>query len=300
MKNFPNGVLSFIGQRKYESEARHDKPRIWNNPWTPGQTGASPIQNWNSLHVWLYIFLKEEPFNVWYTRGLDRIGCFLCPASDMSELEIVAGNSDRYDQWNKFLDDYMKSRGLPQEWKDYALWRWKKAPQSIREEVNKITGKEISELTKQTITPEKGPLFLKVQEGYSPCIIGYSIEGALSRPIDLIRLEKFAHILRFMEIRRHHQIGVHPFLRHQFPQPSQTLLYYIHNCSILSSLNLVPAARLPVPNHPPQAPAPPESLSLPPNRLSTPHPRSSHPRSPHRSLHYTWAAPSWQTTSAPR
>ena len=195
MKNFPNGVLSFIGQRKYESEARHDKPRIWNNPWTPGQTGASPIQNWNSLHVWLYIFLKKEPFNVWYTRGLDRIGCFLCPASDMSELEIVAGNSDRYDQWNKFLDDYMKSRGLPQEWKDYALWRWKKAPQSIREEVNKITGKEISELTKQTITPEKGPLFLKVQEGYSPCIIGYSIEGALSRPIDLIRLEKFAHIL---------------------------------------------------------------------------------------------------------
>ncbi|MFA7149891.1 MAG: phosphoadenosine phosphosulfate reductase family protein [Candidatus Methanomethylophilaceae archaeon] len=194
-KNFPNGVLSFIGQRKYESEARHDKPRIWNNPWTPGQTGASPIQNWNSLHVWLYIFQKEEPFNIWYTRGLDRIGCFLCPASDMSELEIVAGSSDRYSQWDGYLDDYMRSRGLPQEWKDYALWRWKKAPQSIREEVNKITGKEMSELTRQTIAPENGPLFLKVQEGYSPCVIGYSVEGALSRPVDLVRLERFAHIL---------------------------------------------------------------------------------------------------------
>lgn len=194
-KNFPDGVLSFIGQRKYESEARHDKQRVWHNPWTPGQTGASPIQNWNSLHVWMYIFMKKEPFNVWYTRGLDRIGCFLCPASDMSELDIVSGNSDRYKQWDEYLDNYMKTRGLPQEWKDYALWRWKKAPQSIREEVNKITGKDMSELTKPTIVPEKGPLFMKVQEGYSPCVIGYSVEGALSRPVDLSRLAGFGHIL---------------------------------------------------------------------------------------------------------
>ncbi len=200
-KNFPDGVLSFIGQRKYESEARHDKPRVWNNPWTPGQIGASPIQNWNSMHVWLYLFMKKEPFNVWYTRGLDRIGCFLCPASDLAEFDIVAGNSDRYPQWNKYLDDYMESRGLPQEWKDYGLWRWKKAPQSIREEVNKITGKDISELTKQTKPPEKGPLTLSVQEGYSPCVIGYSVEGALSRPVDLNRLEGFGHILgRLVEL----------------------------------------------------------------------------------------------------
>ncbi|MBO4568925.1 MAG: phosphoadenosine phosphosulfate reductase family protein, partial [Candidatus Methanomethylophilaceae archaeon] len=56
-KNYPKGVLSFIGQRKYESEARNSKPRIWQNPWTPGQTGASPIQNWCAMHVWLYIML---------------------------------------------------------------------------------------------------------------------------------------------------------------------------------------------------------------------------------------------------
>ena len=28
LRNFPDGVLSFIGQRKYESESRHSKPRI--------------------------------------------------------------------------------------------------------------------------------------------------------------------------------------------------------------------------------------------------------------------------------
>ena len=194
-KNFPNGVLSFIGQRKYESEARHSKPRVWNNPWTPGQTGASPIQSWNSIHVWMYIFMKKEPFNVWYTRGLDRIGCFLCPASDLSEFDIVAGNSDRYPQWDEYLTNYMRERGLPDEWKRYGLWRWKKAPQSIREEVNRITGKDVSELTRQTKAPEKGPLTMKVQEGYSPCVIGYSVEAAVSRPVDLDRLAGFMQIL---------------------------------------------------------------------------------------------------------
>ena len=194
-KNFPNGVLSFIGQRKYESEARHNKPRVWKNPWTPGQTGASPIQSWNSIHVWMYIFLKKEPFNVWYTRGLDRIGCFLCPASDLSEFDIVAGGSDRYPQWDEYLTKYMEERGLPKEWKEYGLWRWKRAPQSIREEVNRVTGKDVAELTKQTKSPEKGPLTLSVQEGYSPCVIGYSVEAAVSRPVDLDRLAGFMQIL---------------------------------------------------------------------------------------------------------
>ena len=34
-----------------------------------------------------------------------------------------------------------------------------------------------------------------MQDGYSPCTLGYSIEAALSRPIDLKKLEPFAHAL---------------------------------------------------------------------------------------------------------
>ncbi len=194
-KNFPDGVLSFIGQRKYESEARNSKPRVWRNPWTPGQLGASPIQNWCAMHVWLYIFMKEEPFNVWYTRGLDRIGCFLCPASDLAEFEMIAGESDRWGQWEEYVDRYMKDRGLPQEWKDFGLWRWKSAPKSIREEVSRITGKGVDELTKQTKVPESGPLTIRVQDGYSPCTMGYSIEAGLSRPIDLEAVKPFCHAM---------------------------------------------------------------------------------------------------------
>ncbi|AMK13984.1 PAPS reductase/FAD synthetase family protein [methanogenic archaeon mixed culture ISO4-G1] len=197
-KHFPDGVLSFIGQRKYESEQRNSKPRVWRNPWTPGQVGASPIQNWCAMHVWLYIFYKKEPYNVWYTRGLDRIGCFLCPASDLAEFDVVAGNSRRWDDWNAYLDRYMEERGLPKEWKEFGLWRWKNAPNSIREEVQKVSGKEVSELTRQTKTPEKGPITMKVQEGYSPCVIGYSIEAALSRPVDLEKVRPFCHAITWI------------------------------------------------------------------------------------------------------
>ncbi|MBR2255212.1 MAG: phosphoadenosine phosphosulfate reductase family protein, partial [Candidatus Methanomethylophilaceae archaeon] len=194
-KNFPDGVVSFIGQRKYESEARNSKPRVWQNPWTPGQIGASPIQNWSAMHVWLYIFSKKEPFNVWYTRGLDRIGCFLCPASDLAEFDIVSGGSSRWGQWNEYLEKYMQDRGLPEEWKRYALWRWKDAPKSIREEVQRISGKEVSELTHQTKMVPEGPLTVKVQDGYSPCVIGYSVEAALSRPLDLEKVKPFCHAI---------------------------------------------------------------------------------------------------------
>ena len=194
LKNFPDGVLSFIGQRKYESEARKEKPRIWKNPWTPGQIGASPIQDWNSLHVWMYIFWKKEPFNVWYTRGLDRIGCFLCPASDLSELDTISGCA-RYAEWDSYLNDLKDARGMSDEWKRYALWRWKKPPQSICDEIKRVTGKDVHELSKPRTTNEHGPLFLKMQEGYSPCVIGYSVEGALSRPIDIERLASMVRVL---------------------------------------------------------------------------------------------------------
>jgi len=142
----------------------------------------------------MYIFSKKAEYNVWYTRGLDRIGCFLCPASDLAEFDIVSGKSDRYYQWDNALNDFAASRGLGKEWKEFALWRWKRPPQSIREEVSRVTGKDVNELMKQTVKTE-GPLFLKIQDGYSPCVLGYSIEGALSRSVDIEKLENLAGIL---------------------------------------------------------------------------------------------------------
>jgi phosphoadenosine phosphosulfate reductase len=99
----------------------------------------------------MYIFMKNAPYNVWYERGLDRIGCFLCPASDLSEMQAMRERSGRYEKWDSYVDAYAKSRGLPSEWPQFALWRWKKHPQSVKDEVSNVTGKEFNTLIKQTV-----------------------------------------------------------------------------------------------------------------------------------------------------
>ncbi len=89
----------------------------------------------------------------------------------------------------------MAETGLPPEWKDYGLWRWKVAPKSVVDEIERITGKEVPPMKAKREMSEEGPVAVKVQDGYSPCSMGYSCEAALSRPIDLDKLEPFTHAL---------------------------------------------------------------------------------------------------------
>ncbi|MBA3045413.1 MAG: phosphoadenosine phosphosulfate reductase family protein [Candidatus Thermoplasmatota archaeon] len=130
-KNFPNGVLSFIGQRQYESSQRYEKGNVWHNPWVPGQIGASPIQNWPALLVWLYIFQQSGEYNPLYERGLERIGCWLCPATDMGEFEDVEKYSAQNERWQTALKDFAAGKNLPEEWLELGLWRWKKLPKGM-------------------------------------------------------------------------------------------------------------------------------------------------------------------------
>ena len=85
-KHYPRGCLSFIGQRKYESSARAKSEHVWKNHYVENQIGASPIQNWTAMHVWLYLFSENAPYNRLYEEGFDRIGCWLCPSAEMADL----------------------------------------------------------------------------------------------------------------------------------------------------------------------------------------------------------------------
>ncbi len=116
--------LSFIGQRKYESFARKQSPRVWRNGYVQNQLSAAPIQHWTALHVWLYLFREEAPYNQLYEQRIDRIGCFLCPASDMAVLDTIkARYPDLWKSWEMQLTAYGKQHGLPFEWVTQGLWR---------------------------------------------------------------------------------------------------------------------------------------------------------------------------------
>ncbi len=132
-EHFPDGVLSFIGQRQYESQQRKSSGPVWRNPWVIGQTGASPIQGWTSFEVWLYIFWKDLPFNPWYEQGLDRIGCWLCPASDVAELERVKEVFPGFSRWSAHLTEYADEIGTSADWLENGLWRWRKRPGHVEE-----------------------------------------------------------------------------------------------------------------------------------------------------------------------
>jgi phosphoadenosine phosphosulfate reductase len=179
--------LSFMGQRKLESFQRSIEPRVTENPWVPGQTSANPIQNWNALEVWLYIFQKKEDFNPLYNRGYHRMGCYLCPSSPLAELESLREtHPDLHRQWETKMEEWAEKYGFPDEWVNMGFWRWKNLPKGQMELVNKL-GLDISPSRQ---SPGQ-TLNLSVTKGIAPCIkSGFSLEGAFSSGIDLNRVSK--------------------------------------------------------------------------------------------------------------
>lgn len=189
-KNFPGGVLSFIGQRAYESEQRARKGNVWRNPWTPNQLGASPIQKWTALHVWIYLMLRGARPNRLYEQGLERIGCFMCPATDLAELRIVRELSSEYRRWQEFLDAYALRTGKPSSWLEFDLWRWKRVPKSVIEEIGLTR-----EPTPDTTESDHAPLEFRSTSGYSPCVEGLSMEGIFSKHLPMDRVANMLNIV---------------------------------------------------------------------------------------------------------
>jgi phosphoadenosine phosphosulfate reductase len=127
---FPGGCLNFIGQRRYESEIRARSQKTWRNPWLPGQRAASPIQNWTALHVWLYLMRERVETNPLYREGMERIGCWLCPASDLSELERIEElHPELWQRWRQKLEE----SGYTEEAISLGAWRWRRLRPGHRE-----------------------------------------------------------------------------------------------------------------------------------------------------------------------
>jgi phosphoadenosine phosphosulfate reductase len=116
--------LSFIGQRRYESARRRESDRVFRNATVRNQVSAAPIQNWTALHVWLYLFREKAPVNPLYAAGLDRIGCYMCPSSDVAVIEEIRSRYPRlWSSWHAHLVGWKESHGLPDDWLDEMKWR---------------------------------------------------------------------------------------------------------------------------------------------------------------------------------
>ena len=183
--SYEEGCLTFIGQRKYESDTRAKSERVWKNPWVGNQVGAAPIQDWTAMHVWLYIFMHRLPYNPLYGKGFDRIGCWLCPSCSVADLHrlrethpVSAAKLENY------LTDYAQKSGLSSDWVEHGMWRWKKLPPRLQE----IAKSKGIPTTPKVLT--NGKLEFTLTSGYRPCKQGgVSAEGSFGTAIDLEAIE---------------------------------------------------------------------------------------------------------------
>jgi len=185
-------TLSFMGQRKLESFQRSIEPRVTENPWVPGQISANPIQNWNALEVWLYLFKEKAAFNPLYNQGYHRMGCYLCPSSPLAELESLRETHPEYHaKWASMMKKWAEKYGFPNEWIEMGFWRWKTLPKGQMKLINKL-GLDI----KPDRSSPGESLELQVTKGIAPCTkSGFSLEGVFSSGIDINRVSKVLPIL---------------------------------------------------------------------------------------------------------
>ncbi|MBT1296398.1 phosphoadenosine phosphosulfate reductase family protein [Bacteroides uniformis] len=74
-------VLTFDGVRAEESTRRSGYNRIGKGVKHSTVVNVSPILNWNSVEIFLYIFKYDLPINIAYRKGITRVGCVICPFS---------------------------------------------------------------------------------------------------------------------------------------------------------------------------------------------------------------------------
>ncbi|MCF2144144.1 MAG: phosphoadenosine phosphosulfate reductase family protein [Candidatus Heimdallarchaeota archaeon] len=188
--------LSLVGQRAYESIARAQSKKLWENPWIPNQLNFSPIQKWTALHIWLYIFREKLYYNPLYEKGFSRIGCWLCPASTQGTFEIIKNvKPTLWKKWSAFLKEWQKRNKFPPEWLSWGLWRWKKLPKKMLDlaERYKVDLSAITKSASKNIG--EWELGFTLQEGFATCKSGgVVLDGAFSMPLSLSRIKPFWEI----------------------------------------------------------------------------------------------------------
>jgi len=125
--------VTIQGNRWYESWNRADLDETSQNPANPLQLNISPIRNWRALEVFLYLWWQKAEINPLYDKGLERIGCYLCPAmleSEYEELRIIHPEYAR--RWDTFLETWADKKGLPEAFCTWGLWRWRALPPKMR------------------------------------------------------------------------------------------------------------------------------------------------------------------------
>jgi len=74
-------ALAFVGVRGDESYSRSFYEDASDGAKNASQLNRMPILDWGAHELWLYIFANDLIINCAYKKGLNRVGCLMCPES---------------------------------------------------------------------------------------------------------------------------------------------------------------------------------------------------------------------------
>ncbi|NOZ59937.1 MAG: phosphoadenosine phosphosulfate reductase family protein [Euryarchaeota archaeon] len=178
-ERFPEGCLTFIGQRRYESSTRAASQRVWRNPWLRNQLAASPIQNWTALHVWLFLLKEGVKPNPLYEAGSYRLGCWLCPGAEMAD--VVQLRERHPPLWEK-LRDVLARQGFGEAEFLHGLWRWRHLPKAQRSVAERLGAGHRSRRRRFVYHLERGEAVLAKTRFSAPFEEVAGFARALGRP----------------------------------------------------------------------------------------------------------------------
>jgi len=196
-KDYPKNVkvLTFLGKRRFESFGRSQEPRLSQNPWIPKQISAAPINNWSAFEVFLYIKSHNltDLQNPLYNQGYIRIGCWLCPASSLADLNMLENSHPSlFMQLNDRLSKIKSTQDFPKQYLTWGLWRWKKLPLKV---IDLLKQQNITYTFKE-ISSENEQLFFNMTSSPSPCTSGgFSSYLSANQLLNLNQIEKLLPIL---------------------------------------------------------------------------------------------------------
>ncbi len=192
-QTYLKGTLTFLGQRRYESFNRARAPSLSKSWWIKGSLTASPINDWSSLQVWLYLMKEKVNANPLYRAGFDRVGCWLCPSCELAEFKLVEElHPELWKTWEDWLTRWARDKGLPEAWVNYGFWRWRQLPGDQKKLAERLG---VRELMGSSVKVSRVGLTVSLTERSSLCLQEPLLEVMLHPPPDTSSLEALASTL---------------------------------------------------------------------------------------------------------
>ena len=82
-------AMAFVGVRGDESYSRSFYEDATDGAKNASQVNLMPILDWGAHELWLYIFANNLLVNFAYKKGLNRVGCLMCPEASEGHLSFV-------------------------------------------------------------------------------------------------------------------------------------------------------------------------------------------------------------------